>query len=397
MQSDKPGSGPSCRGTPQIKRAKVNKTRKARIVFVGAGHAHLYSLKNAGLLIRQGSEVIVIGPDQYHYYSGMGPGMLSGIYRPDDVRVDVQRLAFSSGAQFIKGHVIGIDPLRQSLHLDNGEKVTYDIASFNVGSSVPTDLVKGGEKEACPIKPIVNLMALKQTILSRIISSMPRILIIGTGPAGVEMAGNIERLVSQNEGKAEIILAGFEESLLPRFPDKAGLYAKDSLMKRGVAILTRCQVSSLDNKTARTSDHSEITYDIAVLATGIRPAKVFEGSGIETAQNGSLLVNNYLQSTSHPDIFGGGDCITFMNMPLDMVGVYAVRQSPILLHNIQAHLKGEPLKEFVPQKRYLLILNLGDGMGIFVRSTLVLKGKWAFRLKDFIDKRFISQFHTSIL
>jgi NADH dehydrogenase FAD-containing subunit len=104
------------------------------------------------------------------------------------------------------------------------------------------------------------------------------------------------------------------------------------------------------------------------------------------------MVNNYLQSTSHVDIFGGGDCVTFRNMRLDMVGVYAVRQAPLLLHNIQARLKGEPLKEFVPQKRYLLIFNLGDGRGIFVRSPLVLKGRWAFRLKDFIDKRFISKF-----
>ncbi len=139
----------------------MNKTRKVRVVFVGAGHAHLYSIKNAGLLIRQGVEVIVIGPDQYHYYSGMGPGMLSGIYKQDDVRVDVQRLAFLSGAQFIKGHVIGIDPHRQNLHLGNGDKIPYDIASFNVGSSVPMDLVKGSEKEAYPIKPIVNLMVLK--------------------------------------------------------------------------------------------------------------------------------------------------------------------------------------------------------------------------------------------
>ena len=374
----------------------MNKERKARVVFVGAGHAHLYSIKNAGLLTRQGAEVIVIGPDQYHYYSGMGPGMLSGIYKQDDVRVDVQRLAFSSASRFIKGHVIGIDPRRQNLHLDNGEKLSYDIASFNLGSSVPMDLVKGAEKEAYPIKPIVNLVVLKQTILSQIVSSIPRILIIGTGPAGVEIAGNIERLVSQNNGKAEIILAGAEESLLPRFPEKAGLFARDSLMKRGVTILSHCLVSSLDNGTARTQDHREIAYDIAVLATGIRPTQVFDASGIDTAQNGSLMVNNYLQSTSHVDIFGGGDCVTFRNMRLDMVGVYAVRQAPLLLHNIQARLKGEPLKEFVPQKRYLLIFNLGDGRGIFVRSPLVLKGKWAFRLKDFIDKRFISKFHTSI-
>jgi NADH dehydrogenase FAD-containing subunit len=322
----------------------------------------------------------------------MGPGMLSGIYKPDDVRVDVQRLTCSSAARFIKGHVIGIDTREKNLHLDNGDKLAYDVASFNLGSSVSMDLVKGDKNKAYPIKPIVNLVALKQAILSQISSSIPRILIIGAGPAGVEIAGNIQRLVSQNKGKAEIILASAEESLLPRFPEKAGIFARDSLMKRGVTILSSCRVSSLNNGTARTYDNRDMAYDIAVLATGIRPTQIFDGSGIETAQNGSLLVNNKLQSTSHPDIFGGGDCVTFRDMPLDMVGVYAVRQAPILFHNILARLKGRPLKEFVPQKRYLLILNLGDGRGIFVRSTLVLKGRWAFRLKDFIDRRFISKF-----
>ena len=69
----------------------------------------------------------------------------------------------------------------QDLHIDNGDKIPYDIASFNVGSSVPMDLVKGAEKDAYPIKPIVNLMVLRQTILLQIISSIPRILLIDTG------------------------------------------------------------------------------------------------------------------------------------------------------------------------------------------------------------------------
>ena len=373
-------------------RRKINPKQVSRVVFVGGGHAHLYSLKHARLLIREGAEVTVIGPDQYHYYSGMSPGMLSGIYKPDDVRVDIQRLTQTNGARFIKGHVTGIDPLKQTLFIDNGENLEYDIVSFNLGSYVPADLIKGAEEESYPIKPIVNLELLRQTILSKIATSIPRILIVGTGPAGVEVAGNIWRLVNQHGSKAEIILAGAEASLLSRLPSKAGIYAQESLVQREITIHSRCLISSMDNGIARTQGGKEIAYNIAVLATGIRPSQVFDYSIIETDTNGSLVVNAYLQSISYPNIFGGGDCITFQNMPLDMVGVYAVRQAPIILHNIWASLRGSSLKEFAPQKRYLQIINLGNGNGILVHGSLVLKGQWAFRLKDLIDRRFISQF-----
>jgi NADH dehydrogenase FAD-containing subunit len=41
---------------------------------------------------------------------------------------------------------------------------------------------------------------------------------------------------------------------------------------------------------------------------------------------------------AYPEIFGGGDCISFEKKPLDKVGVYAVRQNPILYTNLLAAL-----------------------------------------------------------
>jgi NADH dehydrogenase FAD-containing subunit len=377
------------------KESQMHQARSKKVVFVGGGHAHLYSLKHADRLIREGAEVIVVGPDRHHYYSGMGPGMLSRIYSPEEVRVDIPALIEPKGATFVRGHVIGINPDKKTLDLDTGETLDYDLVSFNVGSYVPLALIDGAEKEAYPVKPIERLESLRQELLSLIDTSSPKILIIGAGPAGVEIAGNIWRLVNENNGKAQITLVGSEDRVLPRFSEKAGRFAYDSLAGRGITILGKCMISAMGNKTAHTAQGKEISYDIAVLTIGIQPKQVFAGSGVRTARNGSLLVNTCLQSVSHPEIFGGGDCITLEQRPLEMVGVYAVKQAPILFDNIISCLSGKPLKEFRPQKKYLLIFNLGDGTGIFVRGSFVVKAKSSFILKDYIDRRFISQFQVS--
>ena len=61
------------------------------LVIVGAGHAHLTVLKNLEQFKQSGHRVTVVSESALHYYSGMGPGMLSGIYRPEEIRFNVKK------------------------------------------------------------------------------------------------------------------------------------------------------------------------------------------------------------------------------------------------------------------------------------------------------------------
>jgi hypothetical protein len=77
------------------------------------------------------------------------------------------------------------------------------------------------------------------------------------------------------------------------------------------------------------------------------------------------------------------------------VGVYAVRQNPVLDHNLLAALEGRELIPFDPGGAYLLIFNMGNGKGIFWKKNWVWGGRWAFYLKDYIDRRFMRTYQVS--
>jgi len=368
---------------------------RKRLVLVGGGHAHIYSLKYADRFIAEAAEVTLIGPDRFHYYSGMGPGMLSRIYEPEQVRFNVQAIVESRGGSFVKGKVASIDAKNRRLFLEDRQTIDYDVLSCNVGSHVPLQLIPGAAGLAFPVKPIDHLERVRETIIEKIKNGTPNILLIGGGPAGVEMAGNVWRLVQAHKGNAQIILANSNDRLLPAVAARAGRLAEKSLSRRGVKILSNFMAASMDEKAVYSQSGDSIAYDVAILTIGIVPPQIFVDSGLKTSPDGALLVNDYLQSVDYTEIFGGGDCIAIQGRSLGRVGVYAVREGPILFHNLLARLGGKPIKAFTPQKRYLLIFNMGDGTGIFVRGPLVWKGKLAFRLKNYIDMGFMSKFQVA--
>ncbi len=154
-------------------------------------------------------------------------------------------------------------------------------------------------------------------------------------------------------------------------------------------------VESLADGTAELRGGGAEPYDVGLVATGVRPSPIFEASGVSVAPDGAFLVNDYLQSTDYPNVFGGGDCISLASQPLRRVGVHAVRQNPIRFHNLLAALEGDPMRRFLPDENYLLILNMGDGRGLAAKRGFVWGGWPAFMLKDYIDRRFMSRFQVS--
>jgi NADH dehydrogenase FAD-containing subunit len=122
---------------------------------------------------------------------------------------------------------------------------------------------------------------------------------------------------------------------------------------------------------------------------GLTTPPVLRATGLPTSADRALLVDPFLRSVADTRVFGGGDCVTLQGRELARVGVYAVRESPVLCHNLLATLQGGPLRRFRPQRRFLLILNLGDGTGLLTWGPFSWHSRLAFRLKDRIDRAFL--------
>ncbi|MCW8858447.1 MAG: FAD-dependent oxidoreductase [Deltaproteobacteria bacterium] len=367
---------------------------KKKLVIAGGGHAHLLTLARLRSFIVDGHEVTVIGPSEYHYYSGMGPGMLGNTYSPEEIRFATKKVTENMGATFTLGKLRRIDPETQRVQLSSGDELPYDVLSCNLGSQVPEDLVTGPQDDVFLVKPIEELLRARQRILELGHSKKIAVGVVGGGASAVEVAGNIWRL-GREPGMNPIDIILFPGSqLLPHHPDRVRRMADSSLRKRNIRVEESCRVQTVETGRVIFETGGVYDLDIIFVAVGIRPSTVFRESGIATGPDGGMLVNRYLQSTTHPTIFGGGDCIYFADAPLDKVGVYAVRQNPVLYHNLRAALRGTALQPFAPGGRYMLIFNMGDDTGVFYKWPLLFGGHAPFLLKNYIDRKFMKNYQT---
>ena len=352
------------------------------------------ALLRLGEFTGRGHQVTLISSSAHHFYSGMGPGMLSGIYEPRQVRFNIRRMAEERGAAFIEDDAVRIDPGKQLIILASGREVRFDIASFNTGSQVPLEPLAAQSDRIITVKPIINLYHARRKILDEIMRRDLRIAVIGGGPAGVEIAANLWRLVRKQPHGADLLLVA-DNRILGEFPEKVRAIAMDSLQKRDIKVMEGIRAQTAADGTLMLTDGTTLRCDFIFMGVGVKPTSLFRDSGLPTGEDGGLLVNSFLQSTTHPELFGGGDCICLSGNPLAKVGVYAVRQNPILFHNLTAALEGGALQPFRPGGEYLLIMNMGDGTGIAWKKDRVWDGRLAFLLKDFIDRRFMRKFQVS--
>ena len=108
-------------------------------------------------------------------------------------------------------------------------------------------------------------------------------------------------------------------------------------MEHGIEVIKNARVKEVCIDKVILEDGREVECNVAIWATGADPQGLSTESDLELLK-GFFRVNNFMQSTSHPNVFAGGDCVTmesYVDMPYPTkAGVFAVRAGPIIAQNV---------------------------------------------------------------
>lgn len=375
---------------------------RPHLVLVGGGHAHVRVLR-AFAEDPPPARLTVVVDRPVAVYSGMVPGFVAGQYAKEDLEIDVAPLAAAAGAEMVVSACEGVDAEARRLELADGSSVGYDLASFDIGSTVMGLDLPGVREHALPTRPIGTFVErigeVERAARERPPSLPFRVVVVGGGAGGLEVAFTLrQRLLDAGVSVLRVtivhggdeILSGYEGGIVRRLRRAAA--------ERGIQILAGTKVTAAGDEALELDAGSPLPYDALLWVTGATAHGVLRRSGLPVEERGFAWIRPTLQVRDHDELFAAGDCATLEEHPrTPKAGVYAVRQGPVLEENLRRALDGRELREYEPQSEFLTLLNLGDGTAAGVKWGISFEGRWVMRLKDWIDRRFVGRFRPENL
>ena len=350
------------------------------LLLVGAGHAHLYVVKQAGELAVAGYRVQFLAP-RFFDYSGVASARAAGALSGDAGRIDVRALAVASGVDFHEGTLESLDAEARIAVTSDGALLRYDVLSINIGSVVaPAGM--DIHPSVLRVKPLSGLADL-DVRLRALGPQGAAVTIVGGGASGLELAAHLA--VRPDVTRVRLVESGL--AVGADLPEGARKRIGRLLAKRDVAVHTGCVVREIGERRAVCEDGTEIPHDVALVATGLAAPKLLADLGLGDGRG--VPVRATLQHVDRDEVYAVGDCARFLPVPLARIGVHGVRQGPVLHRSLLARARSQPLPLYEPQRRALSILDLGGGLGLAVRGRLWWYGVGPLYLKRYIDRRWL--------
>lgn len=363
------------------------------LVLAGGGHAHLHLLKALATRAWPGVAVTLVAPYARQIYSGMVPGWMAGHYRIEQCAAPLGPLARAAGVRFIEDSVSGLAAGQRRVRTSASGDLAYDALSLDTGAEIDCSCLAATGALLLPIRSLENFVVGWTRLLESLATQgRAAIAVAGGGAAGVELALAARYRLTRELGATNVqvtlvtgpqLLAGHGQRIVAR--------VARTLAEHGVAIASGYAAGAPNG--LQLDDGSRLDADVVIAATGVRPAAWLATSGLALAGDGFVAVNQGQQSLSHPEVFAAGDVASRIDAPHAKSGVYAVRAGPVLTANLQRMLNGLPPLAYQPQRRSLYLLATGPQEAIMSWGGIAADGRWAWKWKDWIDRRFMSQYH----
>lgn len=189
-------------------------------------------------------------------------------------------------------------------NLDTGEEedLAYDKLILSPGASPLRPPLEGIDLPG--IHTLRNLQDMDR--IEAAAQSAQRVLVIGAGFIGLEMAEQLTRL------KKDVTLVELEDQVLPQMDPEMVRVVEQELMDHGVHLLLGDGISGFAKAEggavqAKLNSGTMIDADMVILSIGVRPENgLAREAGLELGERGHIKANAYMQ-TSDPDIYAVGD------------------------------------------------------------------------------------------
>jgi NADH dehydrogenase len=353
-------------------------TPRHRVVVIGSGFGGLFGTK---ALRRADVDITVIAKTSHHLFQPLLYQVATGILSEGEIAPSTREvLAKQPNARVVLGEVTGIDLEKRLVthHLLGRETVTpYDSLLVAAGAGQSYFGNDQFAEFAPGMKSIDDALELRGRIFGAFelaelaaskgepVDHLLTFVVVGAGPTGVEMAGQIAELSRHtlkrdfraiSSRQARVILVDAAGQVLPPFGQKLGAKTKESLEDLGVEVQLGAMVSDVDERGLVVQDKDgtkrRIEAVTKIWAAGVQASSLgqtlAEQSGASLDRAGRIGVNPDLTLPGYPEVFVVGDMIALDHLP--GVAQVAIQGAKYAAKEIKGRLDGKapqrPFKYF---------------------------------------------------
>jgi len=349
--------------------AEKTAKRPHRVVVIGSGFGGLFGAK---ALRGSDVEITMIAKTTHHLFQPLLYQVATGILSEGEIAPPTREvLARQDNVTVLLGEVTDIDLTAKTVtsHVLGRELETpYDSLIVAAGAGQSYFGNDQFSTFAPGMKSIDDALELRGRIFGAFemaevmaargqdVDHLLTFVVVGAGPTGVEMAGQIAELAhktlksdfrSINTRKARVILLDAAPQVLPPFGAKLGAWTQKKLEDIGVEVQLGAMVVAVDERGLEVQDKSgdrrRIEAVTKVWAAGVQASPLgktlAEQTGAALDRAGRIAVNPDLTLPGHPEVFVVGDMVSLDNLP--GVAQVAIQGARYAAREIDGRLRGK--------------------------------------------------------
>lgn len=339
-----------------------------RLVVIGAGFAGISLIKS---LRKKAVSIVLLDQNNFHQFQPLLYQVATSGLEPDAISFPVRKL-FKGYKNFLfrMVKVVEVRAGEQRVYTDQGY-ITYDYLVIATGSVTNYYGLDAIEKHGIGLKTLKESLNLRSLMLENLEKAaitndekerkrLTNVVIVGGGPAGVELAGALsefKRFILPidypyfNKDTMNIYLVEAGPRLLAAMSVKSSSTTLKDLTKMGVEVLLETGVKSYDGREVDLDNSANIEAATLVWTAGVKGNFPKGITDTDVIAGNRLAVNNYNMVNGYQNIFAIGDVGGMITAKYPkghpMVAQNAIQQGEHLAKNIINLLLNKKLVPFV--------------------------------------------------